>query len=73
MADYIVGDKHMEHIEHPDIAKILSTGYIKEPEPKYKCPHCEEYLYGGDEWYPQLGVCGYCVDIFKEFIDEEED
>ena len=63
----------MEHIEHPDIVKILSTGYVKELEPKYKCPHCEEYLYGGDAWYPQLGVCEYCVDIFKEFIDEEED
>ena len=63
----------MEHIEHPDIAKILSTGYIKEPEPKYKCAYCDRYLYAGDSWYPELGVCEYCVDIFKKFIDEEED
>jgi hypothetical protein len=64
----------MEHIEHPDIAKILSTGYVKEPKPKYKCPHCGNYLYGGDHWYPEFGVCEYCVDIYKEVIrDEEED
>jgi len=63
----------MEHIEHPDIAKILSTGYVKEPKPKYKCAYCDRYLYDGDSWYPELGVCEYCVDIFKEFIDEEED
>lgn len=63
----------MEHIEHPDIAKILSTGYVEEPKPKYKCSYCDRYLYDGDSWYPELGVCEYCVDIFKEFIDEEED
>ena len=63
----------MKHIEHPDIAKILSTGYVKEPKPKYKCAYCDRYLYDGDSWYPELGVCEYCVDIFKEFIDEEED
>ena len=64
----------MEHIEHPDIAKILSTGYVKEPKPKYKCAHCDRYLYDGDFWYPELGVCEYCVDIYKEVIrDEEED
>ena len=63
----------MEHIEHPDIAKILSTGYVKEPKPKYKCAYCDRYLYDGGSWCPELGVCEYCVDIFKEFIDEEED
>ena len=63
----------MEHIEHPDILKILSTGYVKEPKPKYKCAYCDRYLYDGDSWYPELGVCEYCVDLFKEVIDEEED
>lgn len=33
------------------------------------CQHCGEYLYDGDVYYPELGVCEYCLVEYKEIVN----
>ena len=33
------------------------------------CQRCGEYLYDGDIYYPELGVCEYCLMDYKKVVD----
>ena len=37
------------------------------------CPNCEQSLYEGDIYYPELGLCEYCLQDYKERVELEED
>lgn len=56
----------MEHIEHPDIAHIMATGYPC----SIKCPNCGTKIDCNNQWYSDWYSCDNCIDDYKE--DEEE-
>lgn len=60
----------MVHIEHPDIAQIIATGYPYSKNDVYIiCPNCGIKIYEGDMWYPDWNVCENCIDDFKKEVD----
>ena len=41
-----------------------------EESPLYiSCPNCGEQLYDGDTYYPDIGVCEYCLQDYKEIVN----
>lgn len=39
-----------------------------DPIPILKCENCNMELFDGDVYYPELGVCQYCVEDFEEEV-----
>ena len=32
------------------------------------CPHCHEFLYEGNTWYPEIPACEFCVEKFAQIV-----
>lgn len=55
-----------------DIERLRDALYpnpLENTQIRIICQNCGEYLYDGDTYYPDLGVCEYCLQDYKEIVD----
>lgn len=39
-----------------------------EPDLYITCPTCGEHLHDGETYYPEIGVCEYCISDYKQTV-----
>lgn len=42
---------------------------LEHSETHIVCSNCGESLYDGDIYYPQIGLCEYCLPDYKERVE----
>ena len=57
-----------------ELEKLLEEQYKNPLEEDYiyiLCTNCGERLYEGDIYYPEIGLCEYCLPNYKERVEIE--